>query len=392
MLLTTVPAFAQRAPVVVVSQSPARPLQESQHTDENPAEAESGEKAVVKFEGLRSVSEKDIYKALHEERVNVYKPFVYDPAKIENAARIAREQLIREGYLHAAVSVREDRTVHPNVITLEVDEGKLARIEEIRFEGNKAVPGSQLADEVRGCLDKLSDRDEGSLYKPARVDYCIGRSVRGFLGREGYTQAEVGKYKVEETESGVRIIVPVTEGLRYRLGKVRVKGATVFLPEQIAELLELKPGDIADREKVITWLEERLRDEYVDRGYIQYSFDIEPAFRAPAKGKAEGRVDLKVEVFEGVAFTISSVTFKGNRVKTAAELQSALSLREGDVFSPRRLREGLERLAELGVYSGDLKADSSGYGVDIYTDDDKAKLSITVHVREGDSQRPPSDR
>ena len=370
-------------PRVVVVQSQPQPQEGSQDADGEPAEDEAGDKAVLKFEGLRSLSERDVVAALLQGRLEFDKPFVYNAAKIRKAARVVREYLASEGFLHARVGVREERAAIPYIVTLVVDEGARARIADIRFEGNKAVPSARLAEAVRGCLDRSFGRREAErdLYIPPMVEYCM--SAAGglkVLQSEGYLKAEVGKFTVEETPSGIVLTTPVREGLRYRLGKIEVEGVTAFFPEQVVEMLGIYPGDVVNNVKVAEFFFERLRDEYGQRGYVQYEPDITPVFRPAARGKRHGTVDLEVQISEGKIFTVSSISFVGNRLKTADELKSALSLREGDVYDRRRFREGLAKLARMGAYpEGGVNIES---GVQITLDEEKGLAEIKIFIEE----------
>ena len=67
--------------------------------------------------------------------------------------------------------------------------------------------------------------------------------LRQFLMAEGYLNPRIGKPQVEASGSGFIGRVPLEEGPLYHLGKVKVRGATVFSEDQIIQALEIKPGD-----------------------------------------------------------------------------------------------------------------------------------------------------
>jgi outer membrane protein insertion porin family len=359
-----------------------QPPETRRETDGNDA---GGDKATVKFEGLKTFSEKDVLNVLRQKGAGVCESFDYDPAKVEHAVRILKEYLAARGFLHATVDVREELGVTPKVITFVVNEGERAHIAEIRFEGNKFVPSGKLVEKVQACLDRSTDsrKEEKGMYDADRFDYCSRSTVPRLLSSEGYLQAEVDKPRTEEAKYGIIIIVPVNEGLRYRLGKIKIEGAAVFLPAQIVEMLDVKRGEVAEGEKFRNWLE-RLWDEYADRGYIGLYYDIEPVYKSAVKKPGEGIVDLDVYVEEGKPFTVGSITFKGNTLKTDGELKSILSLREGDLFNNRKFLDGLERLHQMGLFHGFIKGHIGGSGtfdsINYELDEDKGSISLTIYI------------
>jgi outer membrane protein insertion porin family len=348
---------------------------------------DAGDKATVKFEGLKTLAEKDVLYALRARNAGVCESFDYDPAKVEHAVRILKEYLASRGFLHATVDVREELVATPKVVTFVINEGERAHIAEIHFEGNKGVPNARLVEEVQACLDRSADslKEEKGLYDADRLDYCLGTAARQLLSSEGYLQAKVGKPRTEEVKRGLIITVPVAEGLRYRLGKIKIEDATVFLPEQIIEMLDVKTGKVVDGEKIMEWLSDRVAGEYLDRGYVQYEAFIDPVFKTPASRKDEGVVDLRIYIQEGKPFTVASIEFEGNRLKTDEELKSAFSLEEGDVFSRRKFLDGLERLHQLGVFDGFFEGtfNNSRYkGVDFSFNDQEKLISIKIKIDE----------
>lgn len=155
-------------------------------------------------------------------------------------------------------------------------------------------------------------------------------------------------------------------------------------------MLDARAGEVADGGKLIEVLSETLSGEYGDRGFLQYSYEVTPTFRQTPKKKGWGVVDLEIEIIEGESFIISSISFSGNRLKTEDELMAALSVREGDVYSDRRLVDGLKRLYEmgaLGVYGDELHPDY-WRDVKVKTDEEKASVSVSIRVSEPQYSTP----
>ncbi len=144
---------------------------------------------------------------------------------------------------------------------LNASENKLV----VEFEGNKVFSSERLLKRLNLCLAKYADSPDE--YKANEFEYCL-RNVQSFLRSQGYLRSLVGEPKVQKTDDGLKITVPIEEGAFYRLGNIKLEGAKVFWPEQLLEMLNLKTGDVADGEAIGEWLSVRLKKAYADKGYI----------------------------------------------------------------------------------------------------------------------------
>jgi outer membrane protein insertion porin family len=387
-------AFAHVFASGTAAQSDERP--ERVVREERPApdgvEDSNVEKALVVFEGLTFFKERDVRSELNMRPVGGG-TFDYDPARIEKAVRDLRQLYAGRGFMDASIEVREEPWSKPKLFTFVVSEGERSRLDEIRFEGVRRVPEARLAEALRQCLSR-GGRDWREDYYADLLNYCVRQRVRGALASEGYLEAKAGELKVEKLERGLVVTVPIEEGARYRYGRIKVKGVTAFLPAQITEMMDARPGEVADGAKITEALSERLTEEYADRGYAQYSYEVEPTYRRPRGRKGDGVVDFKITVIEGPCFVISSISFGGQRLKTEDELRAALSLREGDVFGRRRFADGLQKLYEMGALSdyGEDTFPGDWPGVEYKLDEEKGLVAINIQVVEPQYWASPKAR
>jgi outer membrane protein assembly factor BamA len=82
----------------------------------------------------------------------------------------------------------------------------------------------------------------------------------------------------------------------YRLGEITIEGAEAVAPEAVRVMFDSRQGDLASGEAIGKWLYEDLKKTYSEMGYIQYTAEPVPEFKAPVAGKDEGVVDFKVFV------------------------------------------------------------------------------------------------
>jgi outer membrane protein assembly factor BamA len=239
------------------------------------------------------------------------------------------------------------------------------------FEGNKVFSKPELLEVADKCLagySRSQDEDQP-------LDYCLYR-VRQFMSAKGYLQARLGKPRQEQTENGSKTIVSINEGALFRLGDVEIDGSRTLAPTQIRDMFELKTGDIADGDRIGTWLYERVKKAYGNLGYIQYTAEVQPKFHHKDDA-AEGVADLLVTIDEGSAFTIASIRFEGNGNVSRDVLLREMMVRNGEVFSQEMLDASLTRINQSGQFET-IDADRD---VDYGVDQKAPRLSLTIHLK-----------
>jgi outer membrane protein insertion porin family len=332
----------------------------------------------VKFKGLKSISESDLLRVLSEKRAMMAPQEVYSPARINAAVEVLREEFRQQGFTNTSVETRLDESSQPPSIIFVINEGIRTQIVEIDFEGNKIFSDEQLLKEMeytlegnRATLPKL-DVD----YDADKIDVDL-RLVQRFMAGSGYLQAKLGRPRMEDTGRNRKLIVPVDEGLLYRMSEIKMEGATLFSPEEILSFLRLRPGDIADGREIGTGLYERLKKAYADRGFIQYDATPEPTYRQTADGQ-EGIVDFNIIIDEGSRFRIRTIKFKGAGRVPASVLRDALQIRDGEVYNQSKLEEGLERLSQVC----ECERVDRHRDLDYRSNEEESLVDIIISIRE----------
>jgi outer membrane protein insertion porin family len=196
------------------------------------------------------------------------------------------------------------------------------------------------------------------------------------IGR-GYLRAVIGKPNREDIEGGVRIVVPIQEGVLYRLGEIKITDSKLFSPAQLLEMGSLKTGDIASGEAIGEWLFQRVNKAYSNFGYIKYTAEPVPDFHPTRDGAQEGVVDLTVFIEEGQAFTIRKIKLEGNGDIPESTLLREMLLRNGDLFSRDRFNDSLKIIDQMGIFE-QIDSDKD---VDYQVDNESARLDITIHLK-----------
>jgi outer membrane protein insertion porin family len=215
---------------------------------------------------------------------------------------------------------------------------------------------------------------KGDVYRATKLDDDVDRVRVLLLGRRGYLKARCNTPEIEDTINGLKIVLPIEEGILYRVGEVKVEEATVFSSEDILRTVGLKTGEIVDGYGISERLEELTR-LYRNRGYVQFNAATIPVFNEYNPSAEEGIVDITFDLEEGEAFYISAIRFEGNTGAGEQVLRRRLLIHEGDLYNEALLRKSLLRLNALGLFQKLTQAD-----VLFKTNDNQ--LSLTIQLNE----------
>lgn len=249
----------------------------------------------------------------------------------------------------------------------------------IEFRGSKALTN----DELRSAMQLRDDgyaTDKGKFFR-SKFEYDL-ENVRQLLGSHGYLNAKIGEPKLEETPQGPMIVVPLEEGLPYRIGTIKVEGAKFFLPEQIILFIGFKTGDVANSELIRKALYESatgsIKRVYANHGYANAAMELEPVFKTSPKNPQEGIVDFTIQVVEGKQYLIGEVRFDGSLKSAFKMLGEQLLFRQGEVYCRDLIDESIERLNRRGI------VDEIGPRDHIFrmTREAGTKADVSIRIRE----------
>ena len=217
---------------------------------------------------------------------------------------------------------------------------------EISFSGNEALSSTVLREKMAEYVKAYdSVEDLAPVYSSDIFSYAE-RGLLDFYLSQGYLSVKFNSGR-QTTERGEVISIIIDEGRQYRLGKITIEGARLFSPEQFRTKLAVQEGELADGEAIQNWLYEDLEKTYRDLGYLECNVDREYVFRA--KSQDLEIADLKVTIDEGPRYKVGSIKFEGKTAVRMDQLNGAMSLREGEVFSQKQLDDTIDALNKLGL-------------------------------------------
>jgi outer membrane protein insertion porin family len=323
-----------------------------------------------------------------------------DPATIRRIETVLREMMADEGYANASVA----HTVTPVAggpklvnVTFRVGEGPKIQIRDIEFVGNVAKSDRTLQrrmkdNKPRGLLSFITG---SGTYQESKFE-TDADLIQTYYRNEGYVRARVDQPELrvlEDSPDGktraVQLRIPVSEGPRYRVGKVEVAGNTVVGSEALLPLFELEEGDWYEEKKVRDGLV-RAQEIYGGGGYMDFTgfpelaFSDEPdpsvpdALAAPEEGPPS--VDVTMRLTEGEQFLVDRITFVGNTTTRDNVIRRELRLVEGAVFNTEALKYSIRRLNQLGYFEQIDENDQQA--IQVERNEGESTVDLTLALRE----------
>jgi outer membrane protein assembly factor BamA len=196
-------------------------------------------------------------------------------------------------------------------------------VREVVFTGTRAVDAATLADTVKPLLSQEHDE----VYEESFLAATTGDAYRerGYL-RVAFGAPQPALLTPGSTSGPVRITVPVTDGVQYKLGAITWSGNTAFAAGELAGYLPLSPGRPVNAVKLEADLEE-VTDLYATRGYL-----TERAQPVPSFDDGTRTVSFQIVVTEGDQYHMGALHLLGLDSDHIELLRRDCKLRMGDAF------------------------------------------------------------
>ncbi len=294
---------------------------------------EAGPRVEFVFEGKEVTS--DQRKKIEQ----AWREGVFDAQRAEESTKILRRGLVETGFLQPKVAYRiETPADDRKQVVLQIEPGARYRSVELMFEGASGVKPSVLESQIR--TEKL----ENTLYlEPDKVADFLKR----YYLQQGYLDAAIQPIRYElnpETGSG-RVVIPVEEGRLYRVGRLQVRGNTVFADAELTASLDVSSGQFY-RPEIPGDSTSRLEAFYWNQGYN----DVVVTAR-PQRGEQPGLLDLVFEIAENRKGMIEDVQIEGNHRTSDDFVRSQLKFSVGDALDFDRINRSRKALYDAGAYS-----------------------------------------
>ena len=316
----------------------------------------------IRLDGLQRVSAGTVFEAF---------PITAGDSVDDERLAEATRRLFSEG-LFEDISLYRDG----GILILRLVE--LPTITAIAIEGNKAIQTEALMDGL-----KQSGLAEGYVLKRATLERISLELERQYVAQGRY-DASIVTEVVPLPRNRVELKIDVDEGNIATIEHINIVGNEVFPDEELLGALALQSTNFwswyssdnkYSREKLGGDLE-TLRSYYLDRGYIRFNIESTQVSVSPDK---KG-VYITVNVSEGEVYSIRDVKLAGELIVDESELTRLYLVKDGDVFSRRRVTYTSDLMTKRLGNEGYTFAKVNGIPK---IDDDERLVDMTFFVEPG---------
>ncbi len=259
------------------------------------------------------------------------------------------------------------------ILTYLVEERPLVR--QVNFSGNKELPLETLE---AALTFKAPD-----LFDPNKVKNSL-EAIRMKYHAAGYYAAEITSDVHINKSLEAFVTFLIKEGDIIRIKKINFLGNTVFSDRQLRKVMETKEkwflSWIFERgtynKEIVRIDRERIADQYFNEGYI----DIKVSDPQVLLSEDRENIFLRFDLDEGAQYRAGHIDIQGDLIADKEEIRDQILLKEGDVFSRKKVRESV-----IGV--NDFYADRGYAYVNVTprtpTNTKKRTIDLILNIEKG---------
>ncbi len=246
-------------------------------------------------------------------------------------------------------------------------------LKDVLVEGNKVFKRERILDEMESKINRVLDE--------SRVKSDIEK-IRKLYQEKGYYTADIA-YKIttdENTGRGI-LALKIVEGQKLFVKEIQLQGVKAFKAGKIRGLMKTKQKWLFNagylKEEELQDDVDRIRAFYVSKGYIDAKVvDVKRLFN-PEKTQ----LTLVLTIEEGRQYTVSSLTFEGNKVFPSEDIKKKLKVVPGTLFIPEIFRQDVKAVEDYYLEKGYIDAKVK---VDTNIDYATGKIGLIYRIEEAD--------
>ncbi|MEN9354146.1 MAG: hypothetical protein RL318_1471 [Fibrobacterota bacterium] len=292
----------------------------------------------IKFSGNDEFNEKEL-----KEATKLSEGAVLSPAAIERDRNAMKALYLEKGYRLATIEPKRgtpDSKTGRIPLTWTIEEGSKVRVRDINVTGNKEIERDDILD-VMETKEKRWWRS--ALFHEDTLNNDL-QKIRDLYREKGYLDARIDTHSVFYSGSGKRLDVNInlTEGRRYRRGKVSFSGQDLFNERQLRTQLLIDSGEVLNGLKLDAE-EQQIAALYREEGRLFVQIN-------PVKSYRDSIVDVLYYVKEGPPAIVSEVLIEGNTKTRDKVVRRELKIFPGDLYHQSSLLRSQREVMQLNYF------------------------------------------
>ena len=295
--------------------------------------------------GNKDIKTDDLMKGLSE--IGLTEGNTFDRLALDKVTQELTRQYNNRGKYNVEITPSVARLDRNRVdVTINVKEGKAAKIQHINLVGNEKF-------EEENILDTWESREHNWLSWYRRDDQYSREKLSGDLERlnsyyldRGYVDFSVDSTQVSISpdRQDMFLTAGITEGEQYKVSSVQVSGDTILPKEQIEKLVLVKPDQIFSR-RLLEISSDTITATLGNVGYAFAQVNAIPDVDREAK-----TVGINMQVVPGPRVNVRRVVFKGNTRTGDEVLRREMRQFEGSWYSQAAIDRSKIRMQGLGFF------------------------------------------
>lgn len=292
----------------------------------------------IEISGNKKIKKEDI-----EEKINITAGKVITPVEVKTAVDELKSLYNEKGYLSAQIQSELIQTEVPGevMLQLKIDEGKKVRIKKIYVEGSEAFKASKIKKQMENKEDRWW---RGGEFDPDQYEEDREKIIE-FYKRKGYLDAQIISDSVwyGSDKKNLFIQIVLSEGEKYKFGKVSWEGNQLFPSKKLSRLVKFKEGNIYSQQKYEETLG-NIYSLYQEEGYLYTQVEDKTTTRGNV-------VNITYHITEGVPANVHYIDIRGNTKTKEKVIRREFSLLPGQRFKRSLLMRSLRDVTYLNYFS-----------------------------------------
>ena len=272
---------------------------------------------------------------------------IYNEALLEQVEQDILNTYLSLGRYSADVDSQVNELDQNRVgITLNIREGRVARIKKINIIGAEKESIKDIKDEMslkekRGY--RLFSRQDQYSKQQLEADL---ESIRSFYLNRGYQQFQIisSNVDISPNKQNIFISISVDEGDVFTFGDTTIEGVDQSLFPELSGLVSIESGEPFSR-KAVNATRSALSERFADDGYA--FVEVRPVFDADLETK---QVNTLFSIILNQRVYVRRIDISGNLYTRDEVIRRELRQFEGAWYSASAVRRSKDRLQRLGIF------------------------------------------
>ena len=336
--------------------------------------------ASIDIEGNKAISTDDLMKGLKQS--GLAEGEVFQRATLEGVRNELLRQYVAQGRYSAAVDAEVVAQPRNRVgLKIKIGEGEVAAIKHINVVGNSVFDQAELDDQFTlKTSNWLSFFKNDDKYAREKLSGDLER-LRSYYMDRGYINMEIvsTQVSISPDKKQVFITVNISEGAKFTVRDIKLRGDLKVPEEQISALLLVQKGQVFSR-KLMTTTSDLITRRLGNEGYTFANVNA-----VPTPSKDGNTVDIEFVVDPGKRAYANRINFRGNTKTEDQVLRREMRQMEGGWASTYLIDQSKTRLERLGYFKEVNVETPAVAGVDDQVDvnysvEEQSSGSITASV------------